>query len=85
MVQVGMTGKNIGFPKAHGKLSGVGMKLGTGFAGWEETLEDTAVFMGFPKAVQDLSVLIQNLDRKVDTLVKGFQQLMKCLLLNNGI
>ena len=85
MIQIGMTGEDIGFSKTHGELAGVGVKLGTGFSLWEEMPEDLTVAVGFSESVQNFPVLIQNLYGKPDALIKGFQQFVKFFLFNNGI
>ena len=83
MVQIGVTGKNIRLTKAHCQFAGVRMKLHTGFIFRKKFFENPAVGMGLTKAVQNLSLFIQNLYWKIDTLVKSFEHLVKMMTVNN--
>ena len=83
MVQIGVTGKNIRLTKAHCQFTGICMKFHTGFIYRKKFFENTAVGMCLTKAVQNLSLLIQDLYWKINTLVKSFKHIVKMMTVNN--
>jgi len=80
-----VTGKNIGFTKADGQFAGIGMKFGAGFPFGKMVFEDFAVIVGFSYGVQDFSGFIQNLNVKLDALIKCFQHFVQFLFFDDGI
>lgn len=85
MVQVGVTGEDIGFSEAHGKLAGVCVKLHAGFIFGKKLLENTAVSVCLTETAQDFSLFIQDLNGKIDTLVKSFEHFVKMMTIYNII
>lgn len=73
VIQIGMTGKNIRFSKAHSKLACIGMELGAGLFIWKKAFENFTIIMRAAEGIKDFPVFVQNLDGQVDAMIKGFQ------------